>query len=176
MTISRAIPCSRRLQTLSSYCHSDIDDKSLPSPSEIDISTAFDACHNSYFEQISLQSSCSHKVLIVCSDSIAKKVRLLFFLLCAWISPIRPLMHLLCAAVTTSPWPKHPALWMWPMLSIGTPPWTFPSVISLIRRHTVIRIRLSPCDQSCAATSHTGTCPLPPVRVAVSVYKETHGS
>ena len=79
----------------------------------LEVSLPFSAAGGSICPLVCLtMPSCSHKVLIVCSDSIVKKVRLLFFLQCIWRSPMRPLMHLLCAAVTTSLWPKHPALWM----------------------------------------------------------------
>ena len=101
------------------------------------ISVSFAASHSSCFGQIPPHSSCSQSLPIVCSDSSVSIVRPLLFFLWVWMSLRRSRMHLLCAAVTTSLCPRHPALWMWPMLSACTSSWEFSPLSSLIRRHNL---------------------------------------
>ncbi len=69
-------------------------------------------------------------------------------------------MHALCAAVTTSFCPRHPALWIWPMIPLAA---LLPSCLhSPHMPSCTIYTLLFPCSHISPAAVHIGTCQLLP--------------
>ncbi len=56
---------------------------------------------------------------------------------CTSISCNSSRMHALCAAVTTSFCPRHPALWIWPIVSFGSTPFQLPPFSSCAFLHNM---------------------------------------
>ncbi len=93
--------------------------------------------HTHSFEQNCAHCSWSHSEPKLLSLSSVRSFMCLSAFPCTSISCNSSRMHALCAAVTTSFCPRHPALWIWPIVSFGSTPFQLPPFSSYAFLHNI---------------------------------------